>query len=117
MSSFVLRQLGSTEYGVYQTISSFVNYLVLLEFGTGTAMVRNLSACRANGDSQLVKERNIATIWTIANGLAMVMAVVSVVFFVLLDDIYASSLTASQIASGKAMFAFIVVSRPRHCQS
>ena len=43
LSSYLLRILGNTEYGIYQTITSFVNYLVLLEFGTGTVITRNLT--------------------------------------------------------------------------
>ncbi len=42
MSSFMLRQLGDVEYGLYQTVSSFATYLVLLEFGTGSVMSRNV---------------------------------------------------------------------------
>ena len=47
LSSFLLRQTGAVDYGIYQTVSSFVNYLVLLEFGTGTVMIRNISVCRS----------------------------------------------------------------------
>ena len=43
LSSFYIRQLGKTEYGIYESIGSFINYLVLFEFGTGTVITRNLS--------------------------------------------------------------------------
>ena len=85
LSSFLLRQLGDTEYGIYQTIASFANYLVLLEFGTGTVMARNLSVCRSNGETQLQIEKNISTIWSITNILALVIAVVSVAFYFYYD--------------------------------
>ena len=52
LSSFLIAQLGDESYGVYQSVSSFVNYLVLLEFGTGTIMSRNLAACKARGEGQ-----------------------------------------------------------------
>ena len=109
LSSFLLRQLGDTEYGVYQTISSFANYLVLLEFGTGTVMARNLSVCRSGGDDKLQIQKNISTIWSITNILATIIAAVSVLFYLLLDVIYANSLTVAQIASGKEIFIFITV--------
>ena len=50
LSSFLLKTLGNTEYGLYQTISSFANYLVLFEFGTGTVMTRNISLCMSSSD-------------------------------------------------------------------
>lgn len=109
LSSFLLRQLGDTEYGIYQTIASFANYLVLLEFGTGTVMARNLSICRSKGETQLQINKNISTIWSITNILAVVIAAVSVVFYFSLDSIYASSLTSEQIAIGKNIFIFITI--------
>ena len=109
LSSFLLRQLGDTEYGVYQTIASFANYLVLLEFGTGTVMARNLSVCRSNGDTQLQIEKNISTIWSITNILSAAIAAVSVLFYISLDAIYANSLTAEQISTGKGIFVFITI--------
>ena len=58
LSSFLLRVLGDTEYGVYQTVASFANYLVLLEFGTGSVITRNLSLCYSQGADKETIERN-----------------------------------------------------------
>lgn len=109
LSSFLLRQLGDTNYGVYQTMASFANYLVLLEFGTGTVMARNLSACRAKGVAQLEIEKNISTIWSITNILALVILVVSGLFYVLIDSIYSASMSIEEIALGKNIFGFIII--------
>ena len=109
LSSFLLRQLGNAEYGLYQTVASFVNYLVLLEFGTGTVMARNLSKCKAKKASQEEINQNISTIWGITNILCGMIVCVSVIFYFMFDMVYANSLTAGQIASGKNMFIFLVI--------
>lgn len=109
LSAFLLRQLGDSEYGVYQTVSSFANYLVLLEFGTGTVIARNLSACRARNEEQQEIEKNISTIWSVTAILALIITFVSVVFYFSLDFIYSNSLTAAQISLGKNIFIFITV--------
>ena len=109
LSAFFLRFLGDTEYGVYQTVSSFANYLVLLEFGTGAVMSRNISLCRARNASKEEIEKNISTIWTITNVLALLITVVSVGFYFSLDTIYAESLDASQLAEAKVIFIVITV--------
>lgn len=109
LSSFMLRQLGDTNYGVYQTMTSFANYLVLLEFGTGTVMSRNLSAIRAKGSDKLEIEKNISTIWTITAFLSLTILLVSGIFYMSIDKIYADSLTLQQIADGKQMFLLITV--------
>lgn len=109
LSSFLIAQLGDESYGVYQSVSSFVNYLVLLEFGTGTIMSRNLAACKARGDGQEEIEKNISTIWSITNILSVAILVVSVAFYFSLDFVYSKSMTIEQIADAKNMLIFLVV--------
>lgn len=109
LSAFYIARLGDTEYGVYQTIASFANYLVLLEFGTGTVMSRNISICRAKNASKEEIEKNVSTIWSITNILSLIILLVSVIFYLCIGSIYVNSLTAQQIASGKNMFIFITV--------
>ena len=109
LSSFLLRQLGDTDYGIYQTMSSFANYLVLLEFGTGTVLSRNLVASRTRGESKLQAEKNISTIWTIMSALAGLILLVSVVFYCLIPSIYSATLNGEQIILGRNIFVFIVV--------
>ena len=109
LSAYILRIVGDTEYGVYQTISSFANYLVLLEFGTGTAMTRNLSVCRGKNESDDVIQKNIGTIWTITVVLAAVISAVSVIFCMNIKHIYAKSMTPEQIGYAEKIFVFITV--------
>lgn len=113
LSSFLLRSLGDTEYGLYQTVSSFVNYLVLLEFGTGTVITRNISACRARDDDSAI-QKNVSTVLAISCALVGVIVLTGLVFYSLFDRIYSLSLTPEQIRYGKQIFlvmlAFLIVS-------
>ncbi len=109
LSAYLLRMLGDTSYGVYQNITSFANYLVLLEFGTGTVMTRNLSVCRSRNAPEDVIKKNVSTIWTITCVLAAIIAFVSVLFYFFLDNIYSATMTVAQIAEGKRIFIIITV--------
>ncbi len=109
LSSFLLRQLGDTDYGIYQTMSSFANYLVLLEFGTGTVLSRNLVAARARKESELQIEKNISTVWTITAALSSVILLVSVLFYLFIPAVYSNTLNPEQIQLGKKIFALIVI--------
>lgn len=109
LSAFLLRMLGDAEYGLYQTMSSFANYLVLLEFGTGTVMARNLSVCRSKENSEAEINKNIATIWTETLILIAVIIGVATVFFLSIDNIYSKSLTADQIQRGKIIFIIVTL--------
>ena len=109
LSAFLLRSLGDTDYGIYQTVSSFANYLVLLEFGTGTVMTRNLSACRARNASKEEIEKNISTIWTVTNALSLVILGVSAIFYFSLHKIYANSMSIAEISYAKEIFIVITL--------
>lgn len=107
LSAFFIRTLGKTEYGVYKTISTFANYLVLFQFGTGTVMTRNLSICRSKGASKDEIEKNVSTIWSITNILAIGILLVSLIFYASIDVIYSNSFSPAQIIYGKQIFVFI----------
>lgn len=49
MSAFIIRTVGQTDYGVYQSMTAFMSYLILLEFGMGSIMTRNISLCKKDG--------------------------------------------------------------------
>lgn len=109
LSSYLLRMLGDTEYGIYQTVASFANYLILLEFGTGTVMTRNIAMCRGRNASKEEIQRNVTTIWMIACILGAIIAVVAVVFYINIGNIYAATLTANQIVYAKGIFLYVLV--------
>ncbi len=107
ISAYLVRMLGDVEYGVYQTVGSFANYLVLLEFGLGTVMVRNLSACRVKKEGADVINKNVSTLWSITVVLSVIITVISIVFYFLIGVIFKNSLTVEQVAHGKNIFIFI----------
>ena len=107
LSAFLVRVLGDTEYGLYQTICSFVNYLVLLEFGTGTVIARNIAASRAENDKEKI-QKNVSTIWAITCILVVVILIVSMIFYRFLGTIYSKTLTVEQIQYGRKIFLTVL---------
>ncbi len=108
LSTFLIRTLGDTEYGLYQTISSFANYLVLFEFGVGTVMTRNISVCRAKGTEEELK-KHVSTIWYMSLFLSAVIALVSVAFYCNIANIYSNSMTLAQVQVAKKIFIFVTL--------
>ena len=107
MSAYIIRLMGQTEYGLYQTMSSFAAYLALFQFGTGSVMTRNISMCSKKNSERKLYKKNTSTIWTIAIIQVAIIAVVSLVFYLLIDLIYQQSLTQYQIVYGKQLFLFV----------
>lgn len=114
LSSYLLRTLGDTEYGIYQSVASFANYLVLLQFGTGSVMTRNVAMCVGRNAEKAEIDRNTATIWTVSCAMTGLVLVVSVIFYSSIGTIYRATMTAQQIAYAKEIFVlvagFLVVS-------
>ena len=107
LSSFLVRRLGDGEYGLYQTVAAFATYLVLLEFGTGTVMSRNIAVCRSNNNkSQL--ENNISTIWFITVALSMLIVIFSIMFYFGIGIFYKKTMNAEQIAYARKIFIFVI---------
>lgn len=107
LSVLLLRWLGATEYGLYQTVSSFAQYLILLEFGTGTVMLRNLSRRIAQKDNLMI-ERDASTIWLLTLFLCVVILLVGFGFYRAMGGIYRSSLTPEQIEYGRFILLFVI---------
>lgn len=103
LSAFLLRELGDTEYGLYQTISSFISNLILLEFGTGTVITRNLVAARTSNDHEL-QQKNVSTIWSMTSILVGLIVIVGGIFYCSIGAIYSSTLSQTQIQYGKKIF-------------
>lgn len=109
LSSYFLRVLGATEYGIYQMIGSFANYLVLLEFGTGTVITRNIVAARTKNEGAESINKNFSTIFLINIILSLIIFVASIAFYFSIGTIYKNSLTPEQIVYGQKIFVFITV--------
>lgn len=106
LSSFLLRKLGDNEYGLYQTVAAFATYLVLLEFGTGNVMSRNIAVCKASGKKEDL-EKNISTIWFITVALSALIILISGVFYFSIGALYKSTMTGAQIVYAKRIFVFV----------
>ncbi len=107
LSSFLLRSLGDFEYGLYQTISAFVNYLVVLEFGVGTVMTRNLLTADASGDPD-GKKKVTATLFYMTLVLGAVILLVGIVFGCSIQSIYAEAIPLDYIRYAEKMFAVML---------
>lgn len=109
LSAYIVRQIGSAENGVYQSMSSFLSYLTVLEFGIGSIMTRNISLCRKDGSDEETILRNVSTVWYISLGLSVLILLAAGVFYCFIDRIYAASMTEAQIGEGKLIFLLMTV--------
>ncbi len=106
LSSFLLLKLGDFEYGLYQTVSSFINYLVILEFGTGTVICRNLLIARKSGNKDEIKKVT-STIFYLTVFLSVIISAIAVIFAISIPFVYSKSIPADKIFYAQEIFAVL----------
>lgn len=109
LNPFIIRGLGQEEYGVYSLVSSFAGYLSIFEFGLGTTIIRYISKYNAEKDEKS-KENFLALCFFIYFIITIVMAIVCIVLYYFLDNMFDVSLTLEQIELAKKMFIIIATS-------
>lgn len=106
LTPFLIRSLGSVEYGIYQSMASFAGYLVLINFGTGTVMTRYVSMYLGKGDKK--NERNyIAMCLIITMVLAIIIAAVSMIMYMFIENMYSATITSGQMKHAKSLFLVV----------
>ena len=73
LTRILLQIMGSAQYGLYQMIYSVAHYVMILDMGISTVMIRYMSEYRAKGD--LKGEQNVAAIVAILVAAASVIVV------------------------------------------
>ena len=103
----ILRLLGSSEYGLYQLVSSTVAYLSLLELGFGGAYVRYHSRYYVNEDEDGIARLNgmFMIVFSVMAGIALTSGLIMTFGAGVL---FADGLTASELEQAKVMMAILV---------
>lgn len=105
---FLISHLGDAEYGLYQIMASFAGYLVLMSFGTGTAMTRYVSLYIGKRDKK--GESNFIAMCLIITGILVgLIATVATALYGQLDTIFSSSLTVTQLVKAEILYIILVI--------
>lgn len=100
--------LGKEEYGLYQLMGSFLVYLTLFDFGLSTTVTRYYSKYIALQDEK-GKENLLALSSVIYGIFTIILVTFGIILYFNLDNLFASSLTYTEIASAKKMFIIILI--------
>ena len=107
LTSFYLRELGSDTYGLFQMINAVAQYILILDLGISTVMIRYISEFDARDNHQ--KSENFAFHFGIVV-LLVLAGIVSIGIAVNLniENIY-PSLTSDEYDIAHNMFVFIII--------
>ena len=102
----LLYYMGKNEYGLYQTMGSLLATFVILDFGLPATVIRYYSRYKSLNDEEGM-ENILALCSRIFAVLTAILLVAGSIMYFFLDDMYASSLTASELKSAKIIFIIL----------
>ena len=101
--------LGKNEYGLYQLMGSILIYLGLFDFALSNTVTRYYSKYIALNDKKA--QENLLALSTIIYGLlTLLLITVGIILYFFLDEIFANSLSHSELNSAKKMYIVILLS-------
>ena len=104
----MLQRLGSSEFGVYQTVLPIISYLNLLSFGLGSAYVHYYSRYKTQHDREGMARLNglFFMVYTVLGALLL-----GIGFWLSMhgDVIFGAKLTAEEIALGERLLRILSV--------
>ena len=105
----MLRLLGDSEFGLYQTVSSTVAYLSLLSLGFGSAYVRYHSRYQVKGDEDGITRLN-GMFMLVFCTMSLICLVAGGVMIGNARGIFGDKLTAAELQQSKLMMAVLILS-------
>lgn len=105
----MLRTLGQAEYGLYSLSNSIISYLSMLNFGMGSAVMRYVTKCRAEGDKRGVE--NIIGLFTIIYSILAVLVIIFGVFLsVFANTFFSRGLSGEEISRLRVLLILMTLS-------
>ncbi len=107
LNPIIIRNLGKSEYGLYETIGSFVNYLAVLDLGFGSVVIRYTAKYQSEGDL-VRRDEFLYTARRIYQVLAGFVVVLGLIMYCFLDVIFGKSFSVEELQKAKMLFLFVL---------
>lgn len=107
LTSFFIRKLGNENYGVYQMVYSIANYILILDLGISSTMVRFISEYRQKNETNKI-ENFSAHMLIVVLILAIAAIIFGVIFYFLFSYIY-PSIGGDLLVQSKQTFIVLIL--------
>lgn len=108
LTPFMLRTMGDVEYGLYQTISSFIGVLTILDFGSGVATTKYIAEFNLKKDK--VGGNNYLGMALVVNSvISAVICFIGIGFILSINTIYGNTFTLDELNKAKILGILYIV--------
>lgn len=106
VTPFIVRSLGTAEYGLYTMIGALIGYMTVLDFGLNKTIVRFVAKYRAEKD-QKGEENFLAHSFIMYGLISLMVIVVGLTVYFNLESLY-TKLSVDQMDKAKIMFLILI---------
>lgn len=106
LTPIIIRLLGQSDYGLYESIGSFVNYLAVLDFGFSAVVTRYTAKYQVEGNFD-ARDRFLYTCRNVYIILCLIILVIGIVLFFCIDSAFGESFNTTELE--KAHYLFLIV--------
>ncbi len=107
LTPFIIRSLGSSEYGLYTMIGALVGYMSVLDFGLNNTVVRFVAKYKAENDRK-GEENFLAHSLIMYACISILVMVVGLLLYFNLEQLYEHTLTGDQVKKAKVMMLILI---------
>ncbi len=107
LTPFIIRSLGSAEYGLYTMIGALVGYMSVLDFGLNNTIVRFVAKYKAENDKK-GEENFLAHSFIMYFCISTLVVILGCFLYFNLDNLYGETLTSDQLEKAKIMMLILI---------
>ena len=107
LTPFIIRSLGSAEYGLYTMIGALVGYMTVLDFGLNNTVVRFVAKYKAKNDKK-GEENFLAHSFIIYICISLLVVIIGSTLYFNLEQLYGETLTPNQIDKAETMMLILI---------
>lgn len=105
---FMLSSLGTSEFGLYNIALSVCTYLMILDNGFNSSVIRYLAYYRGKGDTTN-QQAVVSTSLVLYTGLGGICLVMGIVLYLLVPMLYGDSLTEEELSKLETIVLMIIL--------
>lgn len=108
ITPYMIGQLGTSEYGVYKTISSLSSSLMVLDLGIGSTVMRFVAKYRATKNEKCIPNF-VAMSLIQAVALSGVILAIGMVVFFSIKPVYSGTFSAAELQTAQILFCILLL--------
>ncbi|MFH4969056.1 oligosaccharide flippase family protein [Gaetbulibacter sp. M240] len=107
LTPFIIRSLGSAEYGLYTMIGALIGYMSVLDFGLNNTVVQFVAKFKAEKDKK-GEENFLAHSFIMYTCISLIVVIVGFSIYFNLENLYGETLTPDQFEKAKIMMVILI---------